>query len=146
MFEIPPGPQGPASGVILNPFISLHSKTNIVTFLLGHDLTPMYLEDKVTVLRNTVYSSSSLFHQSVHCPSVVQLVSCENFPSIADNGQSWVSFFSFLLCVCVYWIWICLYGCVHVCMPCAFVCTCMWIQTLRRRVPSSITLSLTVLR
>lgn len=84
----------------------------------------MYLEDKVTVLRDTVYSSSSLFHQSVHCPSVVQLVSCENFPipSLADNGQSWVSFFSFLLCVCVYWIRICLCGCVHVYACCVHLC------------------------
>lgn len=84
----------------------------------------MYLEDKVTVLRDTVYSSSSLFHQSVHYPSVVQLVSCENFPtpSLADNGQSWVSFFLFsFVCLCVLnmdmFVWVC--ACVYA------VCICV---------------------
>lgn len=100
----------------------------------------MYLEDKVIVLRDTVYSPSYLFHQRWVYTALLwfnQLAVITFLPlSPADTG----CLFLFLLCVCVYWIQICLYGCVHA------VCTCMWIQTLRWRAPSSITLSLTVLR
>lgn len=96
----------------IKPLIFFHSKTNIVTLLLGHNLAPRYPEDKAMVLVGHNVLPTPLLSPSpeLSLPSVVQPHSLLTFSRVLGI------FFLFSFCICVYSIQMNLsHGYAHVC-------------------------------